>query len=73
MLTFEVIQQNNNQEVKVYCDESGFNLLVKALHEAQKQGHVHLLSPSSGGNELESITIFGTKAVDEVIITVTPD
>ena len=68
MLSFQIT--NSGRAIQINCDGDGLTTLVAALEKIRHTGgHVHLLTPSCGGHELEEQTPWGEEAVDEVIIT----
>ena len=51
LLTVEYNQ--DAEDIEIYCDKEGLDLLMKKLHVlTNKGGHVHLMTPSWAGNEL---------------------
>jgi len=67
MLSFALADEGRT--VKIYCDEEGMAKLVKGLERLRAEGdHIHLLTPSNGGHELDEKTPRGKKAVGEVIL-----
>ncbi|HXG59892.1 MAG TPA: Imm32 family immunity protein [Planctomycetota bacterium] len=55
VLVFEI--DSSGEILEVHADEEGLLLLQKAIASlrAQKDSHVHLFTPSWGGNELTEI------------------
>lgn len=67
MLSFQIVTPN---EIQIHCDDSGMATLIGALEKIRPDGgHVHLLTPSNGGRELDEQTPWGDPTVGEVIIT----
>lgn len=53
MLTFEI--DNNGKSIEVHGNEEGLRFLIvtkQKLVSMDKQDHLHLMTPSWGGNEL---------------------
>jgi translation initiation factor 2 gamma subunit (eIF-2gamma) len=51
LLTVECTK--NSDEVEIYCDHEGVELLIKRLLSLRnKPGHEHFMTPSWAGNEL---------------------
>ena len=67
MITFQIIREGRG--IQIYCDAQGKTTLASALEKAREAGHVHLLTPSNGGHELNEKTPWGEETVGEVIIT----
>jgi len=78
MLTVEL--RNGDQallgraEVEVYCDLIGLKLLIAQLEHLEKgSSHVHLMTESWAGNELDEKTLGGnTTLINHLRITVVP-
>lgn len=74
-ISFEIPKSNNVssvQEVELYIDHAGAELLIKRLNMLLKQGsgHDHLKTPAWAGNELsEKKTGSQSETVHQVIIT----
>ena len=52
-MTFTVESLPSKNELAIFCDAKGLDTLVGQLKILQKlQGHVHLMTPSWGGQEL---------------------
>ena len=67
MLSFEV--KNFGKEIQIHCDDEGVALLISRLEEGRSSGgHIHLRTPSIGGEELCGKTPWDKDAVPEVII-----
>jgi hypothetical protein len=65
MLSFQI--KNESRTIEVNCDDAGIAQLVEVLMRLRGSGnHVHLLSPSCGGNQLGEKTPDGEDAVGEV-------
>jgi hypothetical protein len=55
--------------LEINCDEKGMAVLIKALESVRADGdHIHLLTPSNGGRELDEIDPWGKPGIGEVII-----
>lgn len=70
MLSFQFI--NADKSIKVYCDSSGLDQLINeliTLRESPDSGHIHLLSPSAGGDVLNDKNPWGEAAISEVVIS----
>ena len=76
MLTIEIRDaekaQTGRAEVEIFCDAKGLELLIKQLnHLKQGSTHVHLMTPSWAGNELDEKTVGnGTVIINHLKITV---
>ena len=69
MLSFQIT--NSGREIQIYCDEAGITILIDSLNRLRSSpGHIHLLTPSNGGRELNEQTPWGDAAVAEVVINV---
>ncbi len=68
MLSFEL--ENEGKAIQIHCDSAGMGTLLRALSTLiqERGGHVHLCGPSAGGNDLNEVSPFGTKAFQEVIV-----
>jgi hypothetical protein len=60
------------ETVHVDCDDDGLRSL-EALGRAREHGHVHIKSPSTGGNVLSDRSPWGGETVAEVVITLGGD
>ncbi len=69
MLSFQII--DSGKAIQVYCDDDGLDALISKLIDMKNKniGHVHLRSPSAGGDVLNDKNPFGDDAVAEVIIS----
>lgn len=68
MLSFQIT--NSGREIQIYCDEEGVAKLIASLEEIRSTGsHIHLCTPSNGGQELSEKTPWGGDAVGEVVIS----
>lgn len=68
MLSFKIVQSGNAVAIQVHMDEQGLERLIHKIDSARRHGHMHLCTPSNGGNELDDRTPFGDEAIGEVII-----
>src|SRR4029453_7021412 len=67
MLSFRI--DDSDRSIHIDCDNRGMAILVDALERARASGaHVHLLTPSNGGRELDARTPWGSEATGEVVI-----
>ncbi|WP_442755790.1 hypothetical protein ACNHKD_03785 [Methylocystis sp. JAN1] len=65
MLSFECEEDT----IKIALDSIGLEQFITILRQLEKRrGHMHLLTPSNGGHELDEKTPWGNKAIGEVII-----
>lgn len=72
MLSFQLMKEGRS--IMVYCDSNGLNQLIDtltSLRESPEVGHIHLLSPSSGGETLNDANPWGEAAISEVVISFT--
>ena len=70
MLSFQLIDAGRS--IMVYCDSSGLNQLIGTLtnlRESPDIGHVHMRSPSAGGEMLNDQNPWGKSAISEVVIS----
>jgi hypothetical protein len=67
MLSFEITE--SGKAIQIYADNDGLLVLQNALDRATSAGHLHLLSSSNGGNELNDANPWGQVAIGEVIIS----
>lgn len=66
MLSFQI----KENEVQICCDQKGMETIISALNRVKKDGdHIHLRSPSSGGNDLDEKSPWDEPAVSVVTIT----
>ncbi len=68
MLSFEIIE--SGKAIQICADDEGLSLLQKELETARTAGHIHLLSRSNGGNQIDEANPWGAPAIGEVIVTV---
>jgi hypothetical protein len=72
MLSFQII--NAGRSIQITCDSAGASSLIETLKHLQLEGgHVHFLSNSNGGKELDERTSSGEDAIGEVVITIRGD
>jgi hypothetical protein len=72
MLSFQVIDVR--ESLMVYCDSSGLNQLIDILinlRESHDIDHIHMRSPSAGGEILNDQNPWGDSAISEVVISFT--
>lgn len=70
MLSFQL--NDAGRSVMVYCDSNGLNQLINtltSLRESPDMGHIHMRSPSAGGEMLNDQNPWGETAVSEVVIS----
>jgi hypothetical protein len=61
-------------EVEIFCDQDGLSLLIRQLGFL-KQGpaHIHLMTPSWAGNELDETRLGeGTAIINHLKVTLVP-
>jgi hypothetical protein len=63
------------EDVEIFCDREGLEVLLKKLNFLGKNGgHVHLMTPSWAGNELtEETQGNGTDLINHLRIAIKPD
>lgn len=67
MLSFDIV--NEGRGIEISCDERGMTTLIQALERVRADGdHVHLLTRSNGGRELDEKNPWGKETIGEVII-----
>ncbi len=73
MISFRLADEGNS--IQVDCDLDGLNKLLSVLSAMakDKRGHIHLRSPSAGGNLLSDTTPWGKRAIAEVIVSLGGD
>lgn len=69
MLSFQIADAG--KVIQVFCDDDGLDLLISKLVNMKDKnlGHIHLRTPSAGGDVLNDKTPWGDDAVTEVIIS----
>ncbi len=70
MLSFEV--KNVNEAIMIYCDEKGLDDLINTLIDLRSSpddGHIHMLSPTTGGEMLDDQNPWGDLTIGEVIVS----
>ena len=76
MITTEIkdISRPKSSEVEIYMDRDGLSFLIKKLKTLEsKGGHVHLMTPSWAGNELnEQLVGEGNTLVNHLCIILKP-
>lgn len=62
---------SDNFEVEIFCNKEGLKKLISELQNLGENDHVHLSTPSWGGNELdESINGNGNVKINHIVISV---
>lgn len=74
-MLFTVEYNSKAEDVEIYCDRQGLELIIKKLNVlANKGGHVHLMTPSWAGNELtEARQGVDTILINHLRVTLKPD
>jgi hypothetical protein len=78
MLTIEIRDAEKalagGAEVEMYCDANGLDLLVKELnHLKQGSTHIHLMTPSWAGNELDEKVMGNGTIINHLKIIMLPE
>lgn len=64
MLSFHMAQVGGSEALQIYFDDEGEKILMTALANARKFGHVHLMAPM----KLSELTPFNKLAIQEVMV-----
>jgi len=75
-LTVEHVNSSTDtEEVLVFCDDAGLNLLLEQLQILKRhKGHVHLMTPAWAGKELtENKQDPDSKLINHLRITLIPE
>ena len=69
MLSFQIV--DSGKAIQVFCDDDGLDMLIAKLTNMKNEnlGHIHLRTPSAGGDILNDKTPWGDDAIAEVIIS----
>lgn len=72
MLTVELNEAK--EALEIYCDEEGLDLLLKKLQSLRSRGgHVHFMSSSWAGEELdEDVQGAGNRLLHHLVVAVEP-
>ena len=64
MLSFHMVQSGGSEALQIYFDDEGEKILMTAIANARKFGHIHLMAPM----KLAERTPYGELAIQEVMV-----